>query len=169
MIKNAIKISKRYILGRVRLLQLTLFNRKIQLNKAGFFCGRNCFISTKNEFKIGKNFYMGNYCHLSSNAVIGNDVMFASFVSLVGGDHVIDNIDTVIRLSGRDELRQITIEDNVWIGHGAIIIHGVTIKTGAVIAAGSVVTKNVGKNEIVGGNPAKLIRKRKINPVKNSV
>lgn len=105
---------------------------------------------------------MGNFCHLSANAVIGNDVMLASFVSLVGGDHKIDNIDTTFRLSGRDELKQITIEDNVWIGHGVILIHGITIKTGAVIAAGSVVTKDVGINEIVGGNPAKLIRIRKL-------
>lgn len=104
---------------------------------------------------------MGNYCHLSANAQIGNDVLFASFVSLVGGDHRIDNIDVPIRKSGRDELKTITICDNVWVGHGAIIMHGVTIGSGAVIAAGAIVTKDVEENAIVAGNPAKFIRHRK--------
>ncbi len=52
------------------------------------------------------------------------------------------------------------IEHDVWIGARAMILPGVTISTGAVVAAGSVVTKNVGTYEIVGGNPAGLIRRR---------
>jgi acetyltransferase-like isoleucine patch superfamily enzyme len=124
--------------------------------------GKNCFVSRKNSISIGKNFYMGNYCHLAADAKIGNDVLFASFVSLVGGDHKIDNLSTSIRKSGRDVFKPIIIEDNVWIGHGAILMHGIIISTGAVVAAGSVVTKDIPENEIWGGNPAKFIRKRKM-------
>lgn len=58
------------------------------------------------------------------------------------------------------ENRQIVIEDDVWIGYNAIILGGVTIGTGAVIAAGAVVTENVEPYSIVGGVPAKLIKKR---------
>jgi acetyltransferase-like isoleucine patch superfamily enzyme len=58
------------------------------------------------------------------------------------------------------QLRKTTIQNDVWIGHGAIINAGVTIENGAVIAAGSVVTKDVPAYAIVGGNPAKLIRYR---------
>lgn len=54
----------------------------------------------------------------------------------------------------------IVIEDDVWIGHGAIICSGVRIGKGSIIAAGSVVTKNVLPFSIVGGNPAKLIKYR---------
>lgn len=104
---------------------------------------------------------MGNYCHIAAEATIGNDVLFASYVSLVGGDHKIDNIDCLIRKSGKETLKQIIIEDDVWVGHGAIILHGVHIKKGAVVAAGSVVTKDINEYEIVGGNPARLIRLRK--------
>jgi len=104
---------------------------------------------------------MGRNCHLASNAIIGDDVMFASYVAIVGGDHKIDNINVMMNQSGRDDMRTITIEDNVWIGHGSIIMHGVTIRSGAVIASGSVVTKEVPNNAIFGGNPAKLIRYRK--------
>lgn len=111
---------------------------------------------------------MGNYCHLSSNCIIGNNVMFASFVSLVGGDHKIDYTHELIRHSGPDVFKTTFIEDNVWIGHGSIIMHGVKIGTGAVVAAGSVVTKDIFKDEIWGGNPAKLIRKRKFNETNHS-
>ncbi len=54
----------------------------------------------------------------------------------------------------------ITIGDGVWIGARAIILPGVTIGEGAVVAAGAVVTKDVESWAVVGGNPAKFIKKR---------
>ena len=54
----------------------------------------------------------------------------------------------------------ITIGCDVWIAARAIILPGVTIGDGAVIAAGSVVTKDVAAWTVVGGNPAKFIKKR---------
>ncbi|MBD1386233.1 acyltransferase [Mucilaginibacter rigui] len=158
--KQQLKSFRRNILGGYRLFKLQFFSSRLKVGK-GFFCGVNCFMSSKNTISIGNNFYMGNNCHLAANAIIGDDVLFASFVSLVGGDHKIDNIKTTMRLSGRNELKTIIIKDNVWIGHGAIIMHGVCIETGAVVAAGSVVTKNIEANAIYGGNPAKFIRYRK--------
>lgn len=157
---NFIKRIRRNVIGKVRRRRFLTFNGKLKIG-TGFYCGFGTFVSGKNDITIGDNFYMGNYCHLSANAVIGNDVLFASYISLVGGDHRVDYIDCTIRESGRDVLKTITIEDNVWIGHGAIVMHGVKISTGAVIAAGSIVTKDVPKNAIFGGNPAKLIRYRK--------
>jgi virginiamycin A acetyltransferase len=52
------------------------------------------------------------------------------------------------------------IGNDVWIGNSAVIMSGVKIGNGAVIAAESIVTRDVGDYEIVGGNPARLIRKR---------
>jgi acetyltransferase-like isoleucine patch superfamily enzyme len=145
-----------------KLFFLTIGNKNITINKNGFYCGKNITISKKNKITIGSNFFMGNYCHLAANAIIGNNIMFASHVSLVGGDHKIDDIgNTPIRFSGRDIMKTILIDDDAWIGHGAIIMHGVTIGKGAVVAAGSVVVKNVEPYSIVGGNPAKFIRFRK--------
>lgn len=153
------KIKK--IFSILKKTQFRTYNPDLKIGR-NFSCGIGCSISKKNKIKIGDNFYMGNYCNLSSNLLVGDNVLFGSFVALVGGDHKIDNIECLIRQSGRDELKTTIIEDNVWIGHGTILMHGVHIKTGAVIAAGSVLTKNVGANEIWAGNPAKLIRKRKI-------
>jgi len=88
--------------------------------------------------------------------------MLASFVSFVGGDHKIDNISSTINKSGKDDFKTTIIKNNVWIGHGAILVHGITLEEGSVVAAGSIVTKDVPKNAIVGGNPSKFIRFRKI-------
>jgi acetyltransferase-like isoleucine patch superfamily enzyme len=58
--------------------------------------------------------------------------------------------------------KPITIKDNVWIATGAMVLPGVTIGEGAVVAAGAVVTKDVDDWMVVGGNPAKVIKKRVI-------
>ena len=52
----------------------------------------------------------------------------------------------------------VTIEDDVWIGAGAIILPGTTIHKGAVIGAGAVVTKDVPPFSVVVGNPARIVR-----------
>ena len=62
--------------------------------------------------------------------------------------------------AGRDKGRPVRIEDDVWVGYGATIMHGVRIGEGAVVAAGALVTKDVEPYTIVGGVPAKPIRKR---------
>ena len=54
----------------------------------------------------------------------------------------------------------ITIEDDVWIGTNSVILSGVSIGRGAIVAAGSIVSKNVEPYSIVGGIPAKFIKKR---------
>lgn len=56
----------------------------------------------------------------------------------------------------------ITICNGVWIGARAIILPGVTIGEGAIVAAGAVVTKDVEPWTVVGGNPAKFIKKREL-------
>ena len=57
------------------------------------------------------------------------------------------------------EFRPIHIENKVWLGANVTILPGVTIGEGAIVAAGAVVTKDVAARTIVGGIPAKVIKK----------
>ena len=59
-----------------------------------------------------------------------------------------------------DNKGDITIGNDVWIGYEAVILSGVTVGDGAVIGARSLVTKNVPPYTVVGGVPAKIIKKR---------
>jgi len=58
------------------------------------------------------------------------------------------------------QAHRVTIGNDVWIGHGAVVLPGRSIGDGAVIAAGAIVTKDVAPYSIVGGNPARTIRQR---------
>jgi len=157
---NLLLAFRQKLLASLRLGLLKMQLRKISVGK-GFYCNLGFYVSRKSRFTAGDNVYVGRHAHVGSNIEIGNNVMIASNVAFVGGDHKIDNLgDTPIRYSGRVHNRSTIIEDNVWIGHGSIIMAGTTIRSGAVVAAGAVVTKDVDSNNIVGGSPAKLIRKR---------
>lgn len=122
--------------------------------------GMGTSFSRDRQVTIGDDFFCGRDCHFGAPVEVGKDVMFASFVSLVGGDHRVDGILVPIRLSGREKIKGISVGDDVWVGHGVIILHGCNLGSGCVIAAGAVVTKDVPEYGIVAGNPAKLIRYR---------
>jgi virginiamycin A acetyltransferase len=67
------------------------------------------------------------------------------------------------------QIKQITIGNDVWIGHNAIIVGEVNVGNGAIIAAGSVVTKDIPPFSIVAGVPAKVIKKRFSNEIINEI
>jgi virginiamycin A acetyltransferase len=112
------------------------------------------------DFETGEKLIIGKFCSLSSRITI-----------LLGGNHPIQNVSTypfgvlnTNKFSGSINIEKIikdtVIGNDVWIGHGVTILTGVTIGDGAVIAANSNVTKDVEPYSIVGGNPAKFIKKR---------
>jgi len=118
-------------------------------------------ISRKNSVVFsGHDIYIGYDCHFGANVVFGSKVLLASNVSFVGGDHCWDVVGTPVMDSGRAQLKTVSIGDDVWVGHGAIIMQGVTLGEGCIVAAGSVVIRDVEPYAIVGGNPATEIKKR---------
>jgi acetyltransferase-like isoleucine patch superfamily enzyme len=150
-------------------LYVKIIWRKYKIGKA-FHAGRGVVFWAKHYITIGNNFYIGRYSQIECDAVIGNNVIFANCVSLIGRyDHNYQQVGTPTRLAsqirdadynwkGLDS--KVTIEDDVWVGYGAIILSGVIIGKGSIIAAGSVVTMDVESYSIVGGNPAKFIKRR---------
>ena len=115
------------------------------------------FFSLK-KIEIGEDTVIGWCCFLDGRAKlkIGNHVVIASEVMIYNSQHKIDAQDF------QAIEKPVIIEDYVFIGPRAIILPGVTIKKGAVVAAGAVVSKDVAPMSVVGGVPAKEIRKRKV-------
>lgn len=94
---------------------------------------------------------------IGPKVTLGRYVMIGPRVSIVGGDHVFNKVAVPMIFSGRPSLQSTRIEDDAWIGFGAVIMAGVTVGRGAIVAASSVVTKDVLPYSIVGGVPAKVI------------
>jgi acetyltransferase-like isoleucine patch superfamily enzyme len=128
----------------------------------GFFCLGTHSQFKKNAVCAGDFVFINRNARISANVEIGPFVLFAANVAIVGADHEIDRLGVPMRFSNRAAIdeRLTVIEDDVWVGHGAIIMAGTRIGRGAVIAAGAVVTKDVPPYAIVGGVPAKIIRYR---------
>jgi acetyltransferase-like isoleucine patch superfamily enzyme len=83
---------------------------------------------------------------------IGNRVLIAAHVVITSRGHPV-----ALPRYGKTEDAPISIEDDVWIGAGAIILPGITIGAGSIVAAGAVVTRSVERYTIVAGVPAKPI------------
>ncbi len=124
-----------------------------------FSCGDSLFVFP-NHVAIGDHVYIGRHSHLAGRITIGDYCLIASYVAFVGRDHPLDVIGYPMRYSGGPHFVETVVEDDVWIGHGAIILQGVRIGEGSVVAAGSVVTKDVTPYSIVAGNPACRVRER---------
>lgn len=137
-------------------------------------CGKDVVVGERFSVSGIENITVGNHCSISDQAtflctrapiVIGNHVMFGPRVTIVTGNHRTDLIgkymDEVTDNDKRPEDDiQVVIEDDVWIGSNVTILKGVTIHTGSVISAGSVVVNDVEPYSIVGGIPAREIKKR---------
>lgn len=88
--------------------------------------------------------------------------MMAPEVHIVANNHTYSDIDKLMCFQGSIEGQTPTIIDNDrWVGVRVILTPGHHIGKGCILAAGAIVTKDVEPYSIVGGNPAKLISKRK--------
>jgi acetyltransferase-like isoleucine patch superfamily enzyme len=106
------------------------------------------------EWGEGKTIKIGSFCSIATNIQI-----------FIGGNHRPDWITTFpfphsFSVGHPSSNGDVIIGNDVWIGANATIMSGVIIGDGAVIANNSHVVKNVEPYTIVGGNPAKPIRKR---------
>jgi acetyltransferase-like isoleucine patch superfamily enzyme len=120
--------------------------------------GRGSVFQGSGKIVFGKGSFCGEYCIFGFNdsILIGSNVMIAAATTIRDTDHVYESLDFPMVKQGLS-VEKVVIEDDVWIGHGCVILKGITIGRGAIIAAGAVVTKNVEPYHIVGGVPAKII------------
>lgn len=117
-------------------------------------CGKNLIIGKDVFINSGCKFQDQGGITIEDGALIGHNVVLATLNHRLDPEHRADLIPAAIHIG-----------KNVWIGANATVLAGVTIGDGAVVAAGAVVTKDVPENTVVGGVPAKVI-KRGINEEK---
>lgn len=131
--------------------------------------GENCFVA-ENATIVGQ-VRMGNYCSVWFNAVVRGDVSpirIGDYTNIQDGVIIhatYNRSETVIgnrvSIAHNAIAHGCTIEDNVLIGMGAILMDGVVVKSGSVVAAGAIVLQNtiIESGEIWAGNPAKFLKK----------
>lgn len=118
-----------------------------------------CFLPFYTEcginIKLGKNVFINSGCCFQDHAgiEIGDGTLIGHQVVIATINHAQDPVSRADMFP-----KPVKIGKNVWIGAHATILPGVTIGDNAIIAAGAVVTKDVEKNAVAGGVPAKKIK-----------
>mgnify|MGYP001622982176 FL=1 len=125
--------------------------------------GKGAWIEPPLRANWGSHTHLGNYVYANFNLTLVDDT------HVYIGDHVMIGPNVTISAAGhpiepnlRREAMQfnmpVRIEENVWIGAGAILLPGVTIGKNSVIGAGSVVTRDIPENVVAVGVPCRVLR-----------
>ncbi|BDZ50266.1 hypothetical protein GCM10025867_25070 [Frondihabitans sucicola] len=129
-------------------------------------------------FRIGARSYIAAHAYVTGDVTFGDDctvnvftvvrgrvhlgagVRIGAHTSILGFNHSMDPELPVYRQPVTE--KGIVIGDDVWVGSNVVILDGVSVGSHAVVAAGAVVTKDVADWAIVAGNPARVVRDRRI-------
>jgi maltose O-acetyltransferase len=126
--------------------------------------GENVYMEPNIRFDYGYNTHVGENFFANFDCTIldvcevrfGHNCMLAPGVQIYTATHPLNPTE---RNSGKEYAKPISFGNNVWIGGSAVINPGITVGDNVVIASGAVVTKDVPDNVVVGGNPARIIKK----------
>ena len=166
-------MTRRWRHGKKAILQCKKYNaiddtdyaaQDIQLKEMLGAVGEKVWIAKTFNCDNGKNIFVGNNFTGNYNltildirkVTIGDNVM-------IGPECLISTVNHPLTPMGRRKhlgvAKPVTIGNDVWLGGNVVVLPGVTIGNNVVVAAGAVVTKDVPDNCLVGGVPAKIIRK----------
>lgn len=111
---------------------------------------------------IGNNVGIGEFAYLggAGGLDIGDDCIIGQYLSCHPENHCFDDTERPIRLQGVTR-KGIRIGRNCWIGSKVTVLDGVRIGENCVIAAGAVVTQSMPPDSVIGGVPAKVLKRRK--------
>ncbi len=162
-----------YLLAAVRYLRMkkTLAAAYITHGE-NIFIGRSVRLYAPHHIRLGNNIRIQSMVHIEANCTIGDYTALASRVALIGRlDHdfrvpgVPLNFAPWVgsaKLKGTSiqESEEVTIDEDVWVGHQSIVLTGARIRRGTIVAAGSVVVKDTEPYSIVAGVPARKVGER---------
>ncbi len=136
--------------------------------------GENIHIDIDFHCEYGRNIHLGSNVIINMNCTfvdnnridVGNNVLIASNVQIYTATHPTKASERIVQnwngSTGDGYCRvyalPVKIEDDVWIGGGAILLPGVTVGKNSVIGAGSVVVRSIPANSVAVGNPCRVIK-----------
>ena len=132
--------------------------RRFRLGKRSVIESYCCINNAVGDVVIGDHTRIGIHNTIIGPVCIGSHVNLAQGITVTALNHNFKDIKKRIDEQGIST-KPVIIGDDVWIGANAVILPGVTIGQHAVVAAGAVVTNDVPDNTVVGGVPAKIIKK----------
>ena len=150
----------------------TVLSKKYITYGEWVYVGKNSRLWAPHHIRLGNYVRLGNLVHIEANCTIGDYSGLSSRVALIGRlDHDYKTIGVpfnfasfvggrAMKGSYRQEEDEVSIEEDVWVGHQSIVLTGVRIRRGTVVAAGSVVVHDTEPYSIVAGVPAKKVGER---------
>lgn len=143
------------------LVKISGENNLVVLKTNSYVSGAELWVENNQcLLSIGERSFVGHHSHLActedeSKLLIGDDCMLSSYVQVRTGDS-----HSILDMEGNriNYAKSITVGDHCWIGEGAKVLKGVTLEGDAVVSTGAIVTKSFGKNVLLGGVPAKILK-----------
>lgn len=137
------------------------------INRGGQLIAENCQFYSGVRLEIGESgsLFIGNGTYLNRDTlIIAEDNVSIGSDCMISWEVIIMDSDLHSSIPEKNLNKPVRIGNKVWIGCRSIILKGVTIGEGATIAAGSTVTKDVPESAIVGGNPARILKYKILDP-----
>ncbi|WP_243454161.1 acyltransferase [Oceanisphaera pacifica] len=160
MILNAIKFIRRVLKKMQRKARVVIVKKR-----CGGYTDR---VQVGGPTSLTKNTFLGDNANFNGlvisgegNVIIGDNFHSGPDCLFICQNHNFDN-GSAVPYDSTYILKDITIEDNVWLGSRVIVLGGATIGEGAIIQAGSVVVSDIPKYAIAGGHPAKVFSSRDV-------
>ena len=131
-------------------------------------CGKHVNIERKAFFASGIDIEIGDYsgiginAHIPNGTIIGNYVMMGPNCFILDVNHDVSDTSKPMCFQGMGARKTTIIDDDVWIGRDVKMTPGRHISRGSIIAMACVLTKDFPEYSIIGGNPSKIIKSRKV-------
>lgn len=143
------------------LIKISGNNNLVVLKANSYVSGVELWVENNNcELSIGERTFVGHHSHLActengSKLLVGCDGMISSYVQVRTGDS-----HSIVDMEGNriNKAQSVFIGDHCWLGEGSKVLKGVTLEGDVVVSTGAIVTKSYGKNVLLGGVPAKVLK-----------
>lgn len=143
------------------LIRITGNNNVVLLKANSYVSGAELWIENDRcELSIGERTFVGHHSHLACTEngtllSVGDDSMISSYVQVRTGDS-----HSIVDMEGNriNNAKSVTIGDHCWIGEGSKVLKGVVLEGDDIVSTGAIVTKPFGKNLLIGGIPAKVLK-----------